>query len=64
MLGECSTRFHLEMLPLGMPYLKDVPCMGLVRKLNILNRCKKTVYSQMISLHLSSVILELCRSGE
>jgi hypothetical protein len=29
-----------------------------------LNRCKKTVYSQMISLHLSSVILELCRSGE
>jgi hypothetical protein len=46
MLGECSTRFHLEMLPLGMPYLKDVPCMGLVRKLlNILNRCKKMVYS-------------------
>jgi pentatricopeptide repeat protein len=50
MLGEYSTRCHLKMWSLGMPYLDDVPCMGMVGKLlNILNRCAK-VYSQMISL--------------
>jgi len=38
MLGECSTRCHLEMWLLGMPYLEDVPCMGMVGKLlNVLN---------------------------
>ncbi len=47
---ECSIRCHLEMWSLGVPYLEDVPCMGMVGKLwNILNRCVK-VYSQMISL--------------
>jgi hypothetical protein len=30
MLGECSTRCHLEMWSFGMPYLEDVPCMGRV----------------------------------
>jgi hypothetical protein len=51
MLGECSTRCHLEMWPPGMPSLEDVRCMGMVGKLlNILNRCVKKVYSQMISL--------------
>jgi hypothetical protein len=34
-----------------MPYLEDVPCMGMVGKLgNILNRYVKKVYSQGISL--------------
>jgi hypothetical protein len=48
---ECSIRCHLEMWSLGMPYLEDVPCMGMVGKLrNILNRCVKKVYSQVISL--------------
>jgi hypothetical protein len=32
MLAECSTRCHLEMWPLGMPSLEDVPCMGIVLK--------------------------------
>jgi len=31
MLGECSTRCHLEMWPLGIPSLEDVR--GMVRKL-------------------------------
>ncbi len=57
MLGECSTRCHLKMWSLRMPYLEDVPCMGMVRKLlNILNRCVK-VYSKMTSLFLFSVSL-------
>jgi pentatricopeptide repeat protein len=48
---ECSTRCHHMMWSLGMPYLEDVPCMAMVMKLlNILNRCVKKVYSQMISL--------------
>jgi hypothetical protein len=51
MLGVYSTRCHLEMWSLGLPYLGDVPCMGMVRKLlNTLNRSVKKVYSQMISL--------------
>ncbi|KAH9540911.1 hypothetical protein CY35_14G031200 [Sphagnum magellanicum] len=29
MLGECSTRCHLEMWPPGMPSLGDVQCMGM-----------------------------------
>jgi hypothetical protein len=33
MLGVCSTRCHLKMWSLGMPYLGDVPCMGMARKL-------------------------------
>jgi hypothetical protein len=38
------------MWSLEMPFLEDVPCMGMVRKLfNILNGCVK-VYTQMISL--------------
>jgi len=48
--SKCSTRCDHMMWSLGMPYLEDRPCMGMVRKLwNILNRCVK-VYSQMISL--------------
>jgi pentatricopeptide repeat protein len=51
MVGECSIRCHFELWYLGVPYLEDVPCMGMVRKLvNILNRCVKKVYSQMILL--------------
>ncbi len=51
MLGVCSTRCHLEMWSLGLPYLEDVPSMGMVRKfLNFLNRCVEKVYNQMISL--------------
>jgi hypothetical protein len=50
-LRECSTRCHFKMCSLGMPYLEDVLCMGMVRKLlNILNACVKRVYSQMKSL--------------
>jgi hypothetical protein len=46
MLGECSRRGHLEMLSLGMPYLEDVPCTGMVEKLlNILNGSVKKVYN-------------------
>jgi hypothetical protein len=38
------------MWSLEMPFLEDVPCTGMVRKLfNILNGCVK-VYTQMISL--------------
>ncbi|KAH8960556.1 hypothetical protein BDL97_05G001100 [Sphagnum fallax] len=49
MLGECSTRCHLEMWSLGRPYLEDVPCMGMVRKLlNILNGCAKKEAENMI----------------
>jgi hypothetical protein len=33
MFGECSTRCHHVMWSLGMPYLEDAPCMGLLRKL-------------------------------
>jgi pentatricopeptide repeat protein len=33
MLGVCSTRCHLKMWSLGMPYLGDVPCLGMARKL-------------------------------
>jgi hypothetical protein len=48
---KVSTRWHHMMWSLGVPYFEDVPCMGIVRKLlNILNRCVKKVYSQMISL--------------
>jgi len=51
MLGECSTRCHLEMWSLGMLYLEDVPCTGTVGKLlNVLNQCVKKLYNQMISL--------------
>jgi hypothetical protein len=51
MLGECSTRCHFETWSLDTPYLEDVPCMGMVRKLlNILNICVKKVYSQLIPL--------------
>ncbi len=58
MLGKCSTRCHLKMWSLGMPYLEDVPCMDMVGKLlNILNGCVEKVYSQMTSLLLSSVSL-------
>jgi hypothetical protein len=32
-LGVCSTRCHLKMWSLGMPYLWNVPCMGMARKL-------------------------------
>jgi hypothetical protein len=50
-LGECSSKCHLGMWSLGMPYLGDVPYMGIVKKfLTILNRCVKKVYYQMISL--------------
>ncbi len=42
LLGERSTRCHLEMWSLGMPYLEDVRCTAMVRKLlNILNGCAK-----------------------
>ncbi len=51
MLGQCSRTWHLEMWWLGMPYWEDVLCMGMLGKLlNILNRCVKKVYTQMISL--------------
>jgi hypothetical protein len=51
MLGKLSTMCHLKMWSLGMPYLEDVPCMGMVRKLlNILIECMKKVCSQVISL--------------
>ncbi len=51
MLGVCSTRCHLKMWSLGLPYLEDVPSMGTVRKfLKFLNRCVKKVYNQMRSL--------------
>jgi hypothetical protein len=33
MLEECSTRCHLELWSLGLPYLEDVSCIGMVRKL-------------------------------
>jgi hypothetical protein len=33
MLEECSTRHHLELWSLGLPYLEDVSCIGMVRKL-------------------------------
>jgi pentatricopeptide repeat protein len=50
-LGECSTRCHLKMWPLGMPYLEDVPSMGMLRKLlNIRNRQVEKVYSQIEKL--------------
>jgi len=46
----CSTRCHHGMWSLEIPFLEDMPCMGMVRKLlNILNGCMK-VYTQMISL--------------
>jgi hypothetical protein len=49
-LEICSTRCDHGMWSLEMPFLEDVPCMGMVRKLfNILNGCVK-VYTQMISL--------------
>ncbi len=51
MLGQCSRTSHLKMRQLGMPYWEDVLCMGVLGKLlNILNRCVKKVYTQMISL--------------
>ncbi len=50
MLIECSTRCYLELSSLGMPYLQDVPCMGMAGQLlNILMGCVKKVYSQMMS---------------
>jgi hypothetical protein len=58
MLGVCSTRCHLEMWLLGQPYLEDVWCMGMVRKLlNILNRCVKKVIAKWYDFYLSSVSL-------
>ncbi len=30
---ECSTSCHHAMWSPGMPYLQDVPCMGMIRKL-------------------------------
>ncbi len=51
MLEECSTRYHLKLWSLGLPYLEDVSCTGMVRKLlTILNVCVKKLYSQMILL--------------
>jgi hypothetical protein len=42
----CKMREHLKMWSLGMLYLEDVPCMGMVRKLvNNLIGCGKKVYS-------------------
>jgi pentatricopeptide repeat protein len=50
MLAECSTSCHHMMWSLGMPYLEEMPCMGMGRKLlKILSGCVK-VYNQMISL--------------
>jgi pentatricopeptide repeat protein len=43
MLGECS-KCHLEMWPLGMPYLEHVPYMGIIR--NLLN-----IFIGHVSLH-------------
>jgi len=49
-LGEYSRRCHLKVWSLRMPYLEDVPCISMLKKLlNILNRCVKKMYSQMIS---------------
>jgi len=38
----CKMREHLKIWSLGMPYLEDVPCMGMVRKLlnNLMGRCR------------------------
>jgi hypothetical protein len=48
---ECSTRCLLELWSLGWPYLEDVSCIGMVRKLlNIMNICVKKLYGQMILL--------------
>jgi hypothetical protein len=42
----CKMREHLKIWSLGMPYLEDVPCMGMVRKLlNNLIGCGEKVYS-------------------
>ncbi|CAK9225267.1 unnamed protein product [Sphagnum troendelagicum] len=55
MLGECSTRCHLEMWSLGQPYLEGVSCMGMVRKLlNILNRCAKK-HSEKLAIALGLI---------
>ncbi len=51
-LGKCSSRCHLKMWSLGPPYVEDVPCTGMVRKLsNILNGfVKKVVQPDDITL--------------
>jgi hypothetical protein len=36
MLGECLIRCHLEMWFLGMPYLEDVPCMGMAKQFELM----------------------------
>jgi hypothetical protein len=46
MLAECSIRCHHEIWSLGMCYLEDLPCMGIVMKVfNISKRCVKKAYS-------------------
>jgi len=48
MLGEYSTRCHLEMWSLGMPYLEDVPCMGMVGKFVNIKWYAKFIWSHIL----------------
>ncbi|CAK9264643.1 unnamed protein product [Sphagnum jensenii] len=50
MLGECSTRCHLKMWSLGMPYLEDVPCMGMAENMIKAMPCKRAVGAWMALL--------------
>jgi hypothetical protein len=59
MLGECATRCHLKIWSLG-----GCAMHGYGRKLlNILNRCVKKVYSQIIPLLFVFCQLVECRIG-
>jgi hypothetical protein len=51
-LQKCSTRCHLKMWSLGMPYLKDVDGHGKEASSHIWNGCVKKVSNQMISFLL------------
>jgi hypothetical protein len=51
-LQKCSTRCHLKMWSLGMPYLKDMDGHGKEASSHIWNGCvkKKTTYMQVVQL--------------
>ncbi len=61
-LGECSTSCHLEILSLGMPCFKDMPRMGVVRKLlkHFDQMCEEGVQPNDITFHS---VLSACSCG-
>jgi hypothetical protein len=55
MLGECLIRCHLEMWFLGMPYLEDVPCMGMAKQFELMCGVQLMISLLFVFCHLVAV---------